>query len=350
MLSTKQRSHAQALLENALADDPTVTLRAAPGGGMELETGHNRLRLVLRADGKVATEPSPDPRVRVVYVLEGSTADQRARLRNGDVSFVDVSRRIVRLSAPGILIDRTDLESPAAKRQPDGRARNPFSDRASLITRALLEHPDWDWSLEKMATYVHLSSSMVSRVLKQLRALHVVEAPDTRRHPLRFRLADPWPLFLTWTAHYSWADNALVSVAAPIGDVASSLDRIAQSLSSLRPRPRWAFALQAAASLISPHASWDTVHVYLGVRDSSELLDVALRLRWPVSEQGRLVLMAPHYRQSVWWRAPHPHEGLPTVSIIQMLVDLWHYPVRGREQAEHLSRRMKWPPREKADG
>jgi len=350
MLFTKQRSLAQALLDNALADDPTVTLRAAPGGGLELETRHNRLRLVLRADGKVATEPSPDPRVRVVYVLKGSTADQRARLRNGDVSFVDVSRRIVRLSAPGILIDRTDLEHPAAKRQPDGRARNPFSDRASLITRALLEHPDRDWSLEKMATYVHLSSSMVSRVLKQLRALHVVDAPDARRHPLRFRLADPWPLFHAWTAYYTWTDNTRLSVAAPIGDAASSLDRIARSLSSLRPRPRWAFALHAAASLVSPHASWDTVHVYLGVRDSHDLREIASRLRWQVAEQGRLVLMVPSYRESVWWSSEHSREELPKVSVIQTMVDLWHYPVRGREQAEHLSRRMNWPPREAIDG
>lgn len=46
-------------------------------------------------------------------------------------------------------------------------------------------------------------------------------------------------------------------------------------------------------------------------------------------------------RTSVWYRADS-HRGLPVVSVPQLLIDLWHYPVRGLEQAEFLMEHAKW--------
>jgi hypothetical protein len=45
--------------------------------------------------------------------------------------------------------------------------------------------------------------------------------------------------------------------------------------------------------------------------------------------------MLPYYSDSVWW-ALERRRGLPVVSALQLALDLWHYPLRGREQAEHL--------------
>lgn len=45
--------------------------------------------------------------------------------------------------------------------------------------------------------------------------------------------------------------------------------------------------------------------------------------------------MAPFYMDSVW-RGTRSVHGLPVVSTLQLILDLWHYPIRGREQAEHL--------------
>lgn len=45
--------------------------------------------------------------------------------------------------------------------------------------------------------------------------------------------------------------------------------------------------------------------------------------------------MAPFYMDSVW-RGARSVRGLPVVSTLQLILDLWHYPIRGREQAEHL--------------
>ncbi|NIM52031.1 MAG: hypothetical protein GTO22_22770 [Gemmatimonadales bacterium] len=47
--------------------------------------------------------------------------------------------------------------------------------------------------------------------------------------------------------------------------------------------------------------------------------------------------MQPWYRQSVWHDLQRARQT-PIVSTLQLVLDLWHYPVRGREQSEHLLR------------
>ena len=59
-------------------------------------------------------------------------------------------------------------------------------------------------------------------------------------------------------------------------------------------------------------------------------------------DQGaNVVLMIPHYRYSVFYDRQIV-QGLPIVSDIQLYIDLHGYPIRGREQADHLfDRRLK---------
>jgi hypothetical protein len=45
--------------------------------------------------------------------------------------------------------------------------------------------------------------------------------------------------------------------------------------------------------------------------------------------------MRPWYAESVWFGLER-RKGLPVVSELQLILDLWQYPVRGLEQAEHL--------------
>src|SRR5690348_4119236 len=101
---------------------------------------------------------------------------------------------------------------------------------------------------------------------------------------------------------------------------------------------RWAFTLQAGASLVAPHASWDRVHIYVDVPSAEgphALTALAARAGWTPAADGRLVLLAPYYTASAW-HGVRTIERLPVVSDLQLVLDLWHYPVRGREQAEHL--------------
>jgi hypothetical protein len=122
-----------------------------------------------------------------------------------------------------------------------------------------------------------------------------------------------------------------MSFHAPVGSPQRFLKRLPEILEDRV----WALTLQAGASLVAPHASWDHIHVYVRTENEEDLLGIAQALGWSASPEGRVFLMRPFYTDSVWRGARSVH-GLPIVSALQLILDLWHYPIRGREQAEHL--------------
>jgi hypothetical protein len=62
---------------------------------------------------------------------------------------------------------------------------------------------------------------------------------------------------------------------------------------------------------------------------------LAAEHEWKPAADGRLVIMRPYYEEAVW-RGLSEGGGIKIVSMTQLILDLWHYPLRGREQAEHL--------------
>ena len=138
-------------------------------------------------------------------------------------------------------------------------------------------------------------------------------------------------LFAAWTQAYDWVRNPSLAFNAPIGDAARFLARTAKTWSG----PRWALTLHAVASRIAPIATWDRIHIYVDVPDASGLEYAGEEQGWEPAEQGNVVLMKPYYKSSVW-HGMEVSGGIPVVSPLQLALDLWHYPLRGREQAEHL--------------
>jgi hypothetical protein len=123
-------------------------------------------------------------------------------------------------------------------------------------------------------------------------------------------------------------------VRAPIGSPERFYPRLIDALGARR----WALTLQAGASLVVRHAVWETIHVY--VEDLRETVQhLAHEIGWERGE-GKLVLLEPHYADSAWF-GMRAAKRVNVVSDLQLVLDLWHYPVRGREQAELLLERME---------
>jgi hypothetical protein len=76
-----------------------------------------------------------------------------------------------------------------------------------------------------------------------------------------------------------------------------------------------------------------------GIAFTPDLRYLATALRWPPSEEGKLVLLRPYYRHAIWDGVRFLAK-IPVVSDIQLALDLWHYPVRGIEQAEVILARV----------
>lgn len=277
---------------------------------------------------------------KVIHVLRRAAPRIREELRLRGLNFVDVGTGAVRFRARGLEIDRTDLRrTPVASHR--GDLRSPFSDRASLVTRVLLSSLQRPWRLSDLAAHAKVSRALVSRVVKALDEEHLIDAQKDGRE-LKATLRDPWPLFLRWAGEYRWTDNPAITVAAPVGSMQRFLNRIQEEFSSVPDSPRWALTLQAGAGQLAPRTTWDGVHIYVDCRTRSDLGQLAHALKWLPARQGKVTLLAPRYRRATWWNLQE-HNRLPIVHEIQLLLDLWHYPVRGREEAEFLAGRLGWP-------
>lgn len=273
--------------------------------------------------GEEGDQPIP------LMILQTRTRKERERLRRQGENFIDLAGA-VRLRAPGLYIDRDDLR-PASR--PAGRVSrvDPYADRASRVVRTLLTSPtSRRWSNQELADAAGVDDSTASRVTGELRRRELVrdQSPGQGRKS-QLWVPDPPNLLEDWVRSYRWLDNRQLRVAAPIGSPRAFVARMPELL----PDDSWALTLHSGASLLAPHATFDLVHVYLS--DEASPRAVAMEQGWEISSSGRLCLLEPHYRESIWFDR-HTVEGVPVVNPVQLVLDLWHYPVRGREQARHL--------------
>ena len=328
-MSSAESKRALEILERALADKVAV-VRSHPSPVEQTEEITVRLerppnppltvRLMAWRDG---AEETGD----VIWIVGKQDSRVIPRLRHRESSYVDL-RGAVHLVLPWLLVDRTGVKPSFSPAQ---RARsNPFSDRNSLIVRVLLDDPGRRWGVRELASVAGVAPGTVSKVVRQLEADELVHTAGTVRSSV-IRLSDPVRLLHRWIRIYDWTCNDSFVFHAPIGDLTRFLRRLPNTFGDTR----WALTLQAGASLVAPHATWERVHAYVDVSDADEILALAGRAGWIAAPDGRVVLMRPYYRESVWYGSRNV-DDLPVVSTVQLALDLWEYPLRGREQAEHL--------------
>lgn len=320
------RSRALEVLRSALQGVPDMSCDLEPGGDADAEIarkGCPTIRVRLRSWSTEGTI-GPDE----VWLLRTASAAQQQRLRERGENFVALNGA-VRLVRDWLVLDRTGL--PSARRPATfSRRADPFSDRNSLIARTLLAHPGRAWGVRELAAHAGVSLGTASQVIRALAGMGAIDQKQQGR-AAGIRLVDAGLLLRPWFAAYSWERNTAAAFHAPMGDATRFLRR----LPGLLGKTRWALTLQAGAAQVAPHATWDRVHAYVDVETPADLLRLGEDQGWEHAADGRVVLMKPYHRTSVWDRMQTIHR-LPVVSTLQLALDLWHYPLRGREQAEHL--------------
>ncbi len=97
---------------------------------------------------------------------------------------------------------------------------------------------------------------------------------------------------------------------------------------------KYALSLHAGANLISPFAVYNSVHIYVQNQEVADYFIENLKLK-EVEQGANIEFLSPYYKHSVFWDMQRAKD-LWVVSDIQLYLDLYHYPIRGIEQAEHL--------------
>jgi hypothetical protein len=334
MSSLALYSAAVELIRQAIAPTGTVELRKPSAAGVSedirLRTapGDRARSVQLKLFGGRSPESSPANEPSRVWIVANASPELLQRLRANAQNFVDVKRGVVRLVLPRLHIDRSNLEPPKIE-SAERTMLDPFGDRASLVARAIVQQPGRSWTTRALAEAAGVSTMTASHVVRQLSEIGALDVQRAGRAN-SVRLRSIRRLIERWALQYDWQRNARLSVEAPVG----SIDRFLQRLPASLKGTRWALTLQAGASLVAPIAAWDRIHLYVDVDSDRALADTARGAGWPIGD-GKVVLMRPWYAESVWFGLER-RKGLPVVSELQLILDLWQYPVRGLEQAEHL--------------
>jgi len=300
---------------------------------VELQHAASRAKLIDAVELARLAPPDGEPSIPVIVSAYFSPASQQL-LRDANAAFVDYAGNAW-LTAPGIHIDRRGFANPGKEERGQ---RDLFSDKASLILRTLLvaRFPmgvrEIASSVSSQDERIRLTPGYVSKVVGELERRGYVARSDEK---IVLRHAEE--LLRDWTSAYRGrrrpAPRSLFILAPSAEDL---LPRIGASFDA--EGADYAFTGHAGASLIDRYAAFDVADVY--VKDlegvAPALADLGARR---VERGGNVNMSVPYYRESAFYDRQMSKGGMKVASDLQLYLDLYHYPVRGREQAEHLYER-----------
>lgn len=254
---------------------------------------------------------------------------RQALCREEGVNFMDLSGNVF-IAYRSFYVERIGFPN----KYPEKRQRRyPFSDKASLILREMLKGPKRQWGIRELAGKIGLDPGYVSRMAKSLS-----DSGYATRAGGKLKIRSPKEIMDDWVRAYDLKRNVHHQFFLLAPDVKSILRRLRKV--DVNQKFEYALSVQAGAGLVAPHALYKEVHMYVGDDEGIEFFKKELDLK--AADQGaNLVLMMPYYKHSVFYDSQEV-KGLKVVSDIQLYLDLYGYPVRGREQAEHLyDKRLK---------
>jgi hypothetical protein len=283
---------------------------------------------------RVRSAPSRGTRTLQVVAARYLGPDQQQLLRDARMPFLDLAGNAW-LVLPPVHIDRRGFANP----EPEQRAsRSPFSDKATLVLRVLLDSEAPVGIRQLAQTVAHaeggipLTPGYVSKVVQELeRRGHVA-----RREP-GIVLTHADELLRDWISDYRGRRPVEVRRRfLPAPEASRLMPRLARSLDE--QGVAHVFGGQAGASLVDPHAEFDVVDVLVQDLEAADAVVETLGAR-PVARGWNVNLTVPGYRVSAFFGAQRGRGAMRAASDLQLYLDLYDLPDRGREQAEHLYER-----------
>ena len=222
------------------------------------------------------------------------------------------------------------IDKPVPK-SPSRNARNIYKGKAAQVLHTLLHAPDRAWHVNEMAQESGVFPSTVHDVFQILEENLWVERQGRGPEGVRL-LRDPGALLNSWREKYSLKEYEMRSFHAwsqtPAG-LRTSLDSALEEANA-----EYALTMSSGAELVAPFVT-SVAKLSVLVSETLSFAVISKRLKLePVQEGANLHFYltksgAPflHRRrvQDTW-----------VASDIQLYLDLWASPARGKEQAEHL--------------
>jgi len=211
--------------------------------------------------------------------------------------------------------------------------RSIFSDKSSIVIRAMLSQPQKKWVARDFEREFNVGKSRAASVLSILRKNGFVGGKPAGRlaHNL---IMNPKELLEEWTKSYGFDLNKIFLYYSASKNILAGLKTYLSSKNLLN---NYALTLHSGANLITNYVNTDNVYCYLNCKNFDEAL-LNLRQTLDLKELkrgGNVFLIKPYYRESIFIDRQQI-KGVQVVSNLQLYLDLFNFPQRGREHAQYL--------------
>lgn len=204
--------------------------------------------------------------------------------------------------------------------------QNIFSPMASRIVRVFLANPKQEWSILGLSKEAQTGYGHTYRVVKTLLRMGLCRKTETNK----MVVTNASELLTRWASYY---DFALLNKMNAYYSLDEDLDGFVRKLSAVGARDfRYALTLQAGAALVTPYVRPANIHLYVEPKKLDEWQKL---LNLQLTELGGNVFLVEPYDEGVFYKVQRLRE-VNVASNVQLYVDLYNYPARGREAAEHL--------------
>jgi len=203
---------------------------------------------------------------------------------------------------------------------------NIFEPKASRVIRCLLVNVGREWTVREIAKEAETSVGYTHAVLATLIDMKYVE----RNKRQKLVLLNPSTLLRRWAAFHQYDhNNQFLEYYTFEQEIDTFLTQIKEKLKN----EKYALTSLAGAWLVSPYVRPIDVHLYIENRKKAKSLSQHLNIK-PTAGTGNIRMVIP-YDKGVFY-GTRLIQGIKVVSNIQLFVDLFNYPARGEEAAQHL--------------
>jgi len=214
------------------------------------------------------------------------------------------------------------------------KMRNVFADKASLILRKILSHPDKKWVTRDFTGQEGVSIGMAQGVLEAMAKRGYIER--IKRGPDSYALlTNKENLIHDWLAAYRFELNEVDTYYSPDTNILLGLKNYLKD-------KQYALTLHSGANLTTSFVITDHVYLYFEPQNwSKDLLDLRQRLDLKeLVRGGNIHIIRPYYKKSVFYNA-QTIKGHKVVSNLQLYLDLYNFKPRGQEHAEYLKKALE---------
>lgn len=213
-----------------------------------------------------------------------------------------------------------------------------FSDKATVIIRAMLSQPKRKWVVRDFENEFNIGRSRAADVLSTLRKKGFVGGIPSGRLAHNV-LVSGKELIEEWAKFYSFDLNDMHLYYSSERNILESLRKYfkRRGLSD-----KYALTLHSGANLITNYVNIDSVYCYLSP-ENFDKLSLEIRQGLDLKELkrgGNVFLVKPYYKRSVFLNK-QKIKGYYIVSNLQLYLDLYNFPQRGKEHARYLLKTLR---------